>query len=131
MAIYGLEIETEDLQDQFMNEVANEIIIPDSTIIDGSVPEFQANADDTANDIYGMGYKSGVVPSGIPGAIDKLWNYHNRVPDIDPPVAPVLKLRNFLNDDYILQDKFNGACIDLDTTGYKVIIGPGSTLLAL
>ena len=130
MAIYGLDITSEDVQEQFMDEVASEIVLPASEIIDGSVPEFQANSADSAEDVFSMG-KNDIIPSGIPNAVDKLWKYHNRIPDIDPPVSPVLKLRNFLVDDYKLDNNYNGVCVELDTTGFKLRIETGSVLLAL
>lgn len=129
MAIYSSTITSDTLVAQFEDEVAKEILVPASTIIDASVPEFQTSASETADDVYGT--LDGVVPSGIPSAIDKLWKYHNNVPDIDPPVSPVLKLKNTMNDDYNLTGNFNGICIDLDTTGHNLRIDSGSVLIAL
>lgn len=130
MAIYGSEITTEDLQQQFTDEVANELEIPASELINASFPEYQEGSDASENDVYGMGL-NGVIPSGIPNAIDKLWKYNNRVPDIDPPVSPVLKLKNKMTDNYTLTDSYNGACLDLNTVGFRLKVETGSTLIAL
>lgn len=129
MAIYGSEIRSDQIDD-FMDDVASEVLLPESDLVDASFPEFNENSDSTSDDVFGD-IKSGVVPSGIPNAIDKLWKYHNKVPDIDPPVSPVLKLKNKLNDNYTLQDNYNGFCINLDTTGYLLKVETGSVLVAL
>lgn len=131
MAIYGSEITTEDLQQQFMDEVANEVTVPDSELVNASFPEFQTGADENANDIFSLGDTNGIIPSGIPNAIDKLWKYNNRVPDIDPPVSPVLKLKNKMDEDYTLSDNFNGICVELNTIGHRLIVEQGSTIVAL
>lgn len=130
MAIYGSEISSEDLIAEFQEESANSIILGDEELFGASFPEFQEASDSSADDIFGMG-QNGIIPSGIPSAVDKLWKYHNRVPDIDPPVSPVLKLKNRLLEDYTLSDGYNGICIDLNTTGYNLKIGSGSVLVAI
>lgn len=130
MAIYGSEISSEDLIAEFQEESANSIILGDEELIGASFPEFQETSDSSADDIFGMG-QNGIIPSGIPSAVDKLWKYHNRVPDIDPPVSPVLKLKNRLLEDYTLSDGYNGICIDLNTTGYNLKIDSGSVLVAI
>lgn len=130
MAIYGSEISSEDLIAEFQEESANSIILGDEELVGASFPEFQEASDSSADDIFGMG-QNGIIPSGIPSAVDKLWKYHNRVPDIDPPVSPVLKLKNRLLEDYTLSDGYNGICIDLNTTGYNLKIGSGSVLVAI
>lgn len=130
MAIYGAEITSEDLVTQLTDEVSNEVMIADADLIDASFPVFQENNDAQQDDVYGMG-GYGIIPSGIPNAIDKLWRYNNRVPDIDPPVSPVLKLKNAMSENYSLQDNYNGACLDLNTIGYMLRVEQGSTLIAL
>ena len=130
MAIYGAEITSSDLVTQLSDEVSKEVAIPNSDLLDASFPVFQEHNDAQYDDVQGMG-GYGVIPSGIPSAIDKLWKYNNRVPDIDPPVSPVLKLKNTMNEDYTLQDNYNGACIDLNTIGYMLRVEQGSTLIAL
>lgn len=130
MAIYGAEITSSDLVTQLSDEVSKEVAIPDSDLLDASFPVFQENNDAQYDDVQGMG-GYGVIPSGIPSAIDKLWKYNNRVPDIDPPVSPVLKLKNSMSEDYTLQDNYNGACMDLNTIGYMLRVEQGSTLIAL
>ena len=130
MAIYGAELTTEDIQQQFMDELADQVTIPDSDAIDASFPEFQEGSDESSDDVFGMG-QNGIIPSGIPNAIDKLWKYNNRVPDIDPPVSPVLKLKNTMVEDYTLTDNYNGVCVSLDTTGLLLKVEQGSVLLAL
>lgn len=133
MAIYGSEISSEDIIAQFQDESissAEDIIIDDTELVGASYPEFQEDSDNEANEIYGMS-QNGIIPSGIPSAIDKLWKYHNRVPDIDPPVSPVLKLKNKLQDNYTLSDGFNGICIGLNTTGWNLTIDSGSVLVAI
>lgn len=133
MAIYGTDISSEDIIAQYQAEaiLAKDDIILDPTELAGaSFPVFQENSDNSADDVYGMG-QNGIIPSGIPSAIDKLWKYHNRVPDIDPPVSPVLKLKNRLVEDYTLSDGYNGICIDLNTTGFNLTIDSGSVLVAI
>jgi len=133
MAIYGSEISSEDIIQQFQDEAIqakDDIILDETELAGASFPVFQENSDNTADDVYGMGQK-GIIPSGIPSAIDKLWKYHNRVPDIDPPVSPVLKLKNKLVEDYTLTDGYNGICIDLNTTGFNLTIDSGSVLVAI
>ncbi len=133
MAIYGSEISSEDIIQQFQDEAIlakDDIILDETELAGASFPVFQENSDNTADDVYGMG-QNGIIPSGIPSAIDKLWKYHNRVPDIDPPVSPVLKLKNKLVEDYTLTDGYNGICIDLNTTGFNLTIDSGSVLVAI
>lgn len=133
MAIYGTDISSEDIIAQYQAEaiLAKDDIILDPTELAGaSFPEFQENSDSSADDIFGMG-QNGIIPSGIPSAIDKLWKYHNRVPDIDPPVSPVLKLKNKLVENYVLTDGYNGICIDLNTTGFNLKIDSGCVLVAI
>lgn len=131
MAIYGSEINSADVQ-SYMDEVANEVLLPDSDLLDASFPEFTANADQTGDYIYsGTGLTDSIIPSGIPNAIDKLWKYNNKVPDIDPPVSPVLKLKGKLSGNYTLADNYNGICINLDTTGFLLKVEPGSVLVAI
>lgn len=133
MAIYGSEISSEDIIQQFQDEAIlakDDIILDETELAGASFPVFQENSDNTADDVYGMG-QNGIIPSGIPSAIDKLWKYHNRVPDIDPPVSPVLKLKNKLVEDYALTDGYNGICIDLNTTGFNLTIDSGSVLVAI
>lgn len=133
MAIYGSEISSEDIIQQFQDEAIlakDDIILDETELAGASFPAFQENSDSTADDVYDMG-QNGIIPSGIPSAIDKLWKYHNRVPDIDPPVSPVLKLKNKLQEDYELTDGYNGICIDLNTTGFNLTIDSGSVLVAI
>ena len=133
MAIYGSEISSEDIIAQFQDESissASDIILSDTELVGASYPEFQEDSDNEANDAFGMG-QTGIIPSGIPSAIDKLWKYHNRVPDIDPPVSPVLKLKNKLVEDYTLTDGYNGICIDLNTTGFNLTVASGCVIVAI
>lgn len=133
MAKYGSEITSEDIIQQFQDEAIqakDDIILDDTELAGASFPVFQENSDNSADDVYGMGQK-GIIPSGIPSAIDKLWKYHNRVPDIDPPVSPVLKLKNRLVEDYTLTDGYNGICIDLNTTGFNLTVDTGCVLVAI
>lgn len=131
MAKYGAEITSDDIQ-TFLDETASEVLLPPSDLLDASFPEFTENADKTGNYIFsGTGLSDNIIPSGIPNAIDKLWKYNNRVPDIDPPVSPVLKLKGKLITNYKLEDNYNGICINLDTTGYLLKIEQGSVLVAL
>ena len=133
MAIYGSEISSEDIIQQFQDEAIqakDDIILDDTELAGASFPEFQENSDSSADDVFGMG-QNGIIPSGIPSAIDKLWKYHNRVPDIDPPVSPVLKLKNKLVEDYTLTDGYNGICIDLNTTGFNLTVASGCVIVAI
>ena len=133
MAVYGSEITSEDVIEQYQDEASNSvnnIILNDTELAGASFPEFQEDSDNASDDIFGMA-QNGIIPSGIPSAIDKLWKYNNRVPDIDPPVSPVLKLKNKLEEDYILTDNYNGICIDLNTVGHNLTIDQGSTLVAI
>lgn len=131
MAIYGSHIKSSDI-DTFIDETTTEILLPTLDLIDASFPEFTENVDETGKYILsGTGLTDSIIPSSIPNAIDKLWKYHNRVPDIDPPISPVLKLKNKLVDNYVLENEYNGLCINLNTIGYKLRIEVGSVLVAL
>ena len=129
MATYGDDITTEALQQQFINEVSNETLIPEKDLPSASFPEFSEDSDESNNDVYG--FDGAIVPSGIPSAIDKLWKYNNKVQDTDPPVSPVLKLKNEMKEDYTLTDNYNGLCLNLVTIGHNLIVEEGSVLLAL
>lgn len=133
MAIYGSEISSEDIIQQFQDEAVqakDDIILDDTELAGASFPVFQEHSDSSADDVFGMG-QNGIIPSGIPSAIDKLWKFHNRVPDIDPPVSPVLKLKNKLVEDYTLTDGYNGICIDLNTTGFNLTVASGCVIVAI
>lgn len=133
MAQYGSEISSEDIIQQFQDEAIqakDDIILDDTLLAGASFPVFQEHSDNSADDVFGMG-QTGIIPSGIPSAIDKLWKYHNRVPDIDPPVSPVLKLKNRLVEDYTLTDGYNGICIDLNTTGFNLTVDSGCVIVAI
>ena len=131
MANYGPYITEADIQ-TFKDELANEVLLPDADLLEASFPEFQQNVDKNSNYIYsGTALSDSLIPSNIPEAIDKLWKYNNKVPDTDPPVSAVLKLKGKLSDNYILDDNYNGLCINLDTTGFMLRITQSSTLVAI
>lgn len=129
MAIYGSEILSNDIQ-TFLDETATEVLIPESELVDASFPNFNES---DKNDIYGMD-GSDLIPSNIPYAIDRLWSYSNKKSEqeIETTVktGPVLKLKDKLNEDYIL-DNYNGLCLNLNTIGFTLKIGMNSTLVAL
>ena len=128
MAIYGSEILSNDVQN-FIDDVATEVLLPDSDLLGGSFPEFNEDSANSADNIYDM-TGSQVIPSEIPSAIDRLWAYNNKKPEIGMEIGPILKLKETLISDYILEN-YNGLCINLDATKYVLKIGRGSTLVAL
>lgn len=128
MAIYGSEISTNDIQ-TFIDEVSTEVLLPESELVNASFPEFNESGTNAINGIYGM-TGNDLIPSEIPYAIDRLWSYYNKKPEQETEIGPILKLKDKLNENYIL-DNYNGLCINLDTIGFTLKIGINSTLVAL
>lgn len=83
--------------------------------IDGNITNLQKN----------------LIPSNIPNRIDNLYAMRENKIATSTKIETILKLENKLKTDEILNNNFNGICVDLDTIGYTLTIEDGSTLLAL
>lgn len=133
---YGAEITSEDIINDYKNEVSQEIpsINQDSNlstdnILDASYPEYLRAT--TENSLDSNDYTTGAISSGIPEAIDNLWNYNNKVEKNFEPVSAIMKLYNTMTEDINITDNYNGICVDLNTVGHNLRVDKGSVLVAL
>lgn len=130
--LYGTEITTSDLIDN-NDEIINTANLTDSELINASAPKYKEFSLQSANTWLGSGTDNGgMVPSNIPSAIDKLWKFNNKVIDSSSnlSIGPILELKDNLEKDYDLIN-YNGICLNLNTIGKLLRVGPGSTLVAL
>ncbi len=74
------------------------------------------------------------LPSNVPIKIDKLNKFHNSYESSQEPneeVLAILLLKNKMDSGIKVTGDYNGVCVDLDTTGYNLIIDTGCTVAAL
>lgn len=130
MAIYGTEIGDEDLV-QYMDEIANETLIPEEDLVNASGPSKEEIKDSD----YGTdGIINDAIPSNIPHKIDRLYKIRNPIvtdSNNSEEISELLLLKNTMTKDIVITDNYNGICVDLNTVGYNLKIDTNCTLVAL
>lgn len=129
MATYGMELTENDIID-YLDEISNETIIPEEDLVNASGPL----ADALKEAFYLDGMIDSGLPSNVPIKIDKLNKFHNSYKSSQEPneeVLAILLLKNKMDSGIKVTGDYNGVCVDLDTTGYNLIIDTGCTVAAL
>lgn len=114
----------------------SEEAFPDSSIPirEASFKHFYDENESGSTSIIGSG-----IPSNIPYNLNKLYLLKNLNTDDlkSEAIAPFVLLQNKLDRDITLGDIHgssgvsSGVCVELDTVGFTLVIGQGSTLAAL
>lgn len=125
--IYGTEISDEQLI-QYMDEISNETLIPTEDLVNASGPL----TNQLKEEFYLDGLIDSGLPSNVPIKIDKLNKFHsNQDKTISEEIVPILLLKNTMDTNIKISGSYNGVCVDLDTTGFNLIIDSGCSVAAL